>query len=183
MKRTAIAALAFVGSIGCADQASLTAPAKLATPAPSLTGDEQRTVVLSATVRLIDNPDICPGPSDGAALGHLQIKLTRAIDNPDIHDWFITGDVAKRVPDILAVSVNHEVIDVATGGRTVTPVLGVIVGKEDEFTRLTKLIGAGRLPAGVAEQMISGANEFFARFTLTGGGGLCGSFGIDNPEI
>jgi hypothetical protein len=31
--------------------------------------------------------------------------------------------------------------------------------------------------------MISAANEFVARFTLTGGGGMCGSFGIDNPEI
>jgi hypothetical protein len=172
-----------VGSIACADQAPLTGPARLAAPASSLSCDEHSTVVLTATVRFIEDPEICPGPNDGAALGHLQIKLTRAIDNPDIHDWSITGDVAKRVPDILTVSVNHEVIDILTGGRTVTPVLGVIVPSEDDITRVTKLIGAGRLPADVAERMISAANEFVARFTLTGGGGMCGSFGIDNPEI
>ena len=183
MKRTAVAALALVGSIACADQAPLTGPARLAAPASSLSCDEHSTVVLTATVRFIEDPEICPGPNDGAALGHLQIKLTRAIDNPDIHDWSITGDVAKRVPDILTVSVNHEVIDILTGGRTVTPVLGVIVPSEDDITRVTKLIGAGRLPADVAERMISAANEFVARFTLTGGGGMCGSFGIDNPEI
>jgi hypothetical protein len=183
MKRTAVATLAFVGTIACADRPSLTAPAGVAIPTASLTGDVQRTVVLSATVRLVDNPEICPGPNDGAALGHLQIRLTRAIDNPDIHDWSITGDVARRVPDILTASVNHEVVDVLTGGRTVTPVLGVIVPSEDEITRVTKLLGAGRIPSDVAERMISSAHEFVARFTLTGGGGLCGSFGIDNPDI
>lgn len=183
MKSTAIAVLALVGTIGCADQAPIIGPTKLAPTVLALTGDEQRTIVLTASVRLIDNPDICPGPSDGAALGHVQLKLTRAIDNPDIHDWSITGDVAKRVPDILDVSVNREVVDILTGGRTVTPLLDVIAASEDEITRVTKLIGAGRLPADVAERMASHANEFVARFALTGGGGLCGSFGIDNPDI
>lgn len=161
----------------------MTAPTQLPVALPALTGSEQRTVVLTATVRLVDNPEICPGPRDDAALGHVQLKVTNAIENPDIHDWSLTGDVNKRVPDILAVSVNHELVDIKTGGRTVTPVLGILVGKEDVFGRLTKLVGAGRLPTDVAERMISAKNEFYVRFTLSEGGGLCGTFGIDNPDI
>jgi hypothetical protein len=137
--------------------------------------DNRDTYVQTAVIRAMDNPDLCPDPSEepGAQVFG-QIRLTlKAMDDPDIYEALISGHLIRGA----AAGVTDASIFLSD-----SPVLNVLISLRGATESLATLAGSAQIPSALAEVMIEDPDILVARFESSTGPTLCGRF-VGDPEI